>query len=99
MLDKHKYHEGFGAMLALSSAFDHAEKLHGPTAFDPHNADLSAPGLVMLRQAGERLDRFGGKDAMFSAACALAQTDPRRFYGIGVLLGVVWAGIGDWPLI
>ncbi len=99
MLDQYKYHEGFSAVLAFGAAFDQAEKLHGPTAFDPRKADLSSPGLAMLRQAGERLDRVGGRDAMFAAACALAETDPRRFYGLGVLLSVVWAGIGEWSLI
>lgn len=99
MQNTQTYRKGFSAMLAFEAAFDHAEKLHGPTAFDPRKADLSSPGLTMLRHVGERLDRLGGRDAMFAAAHALAETDPRRFYGLGVLLGVVWAGIGEWSLI
>lgn len=97
MIDSTKIIDGFRAVLAFLSAFEDAEKAYGQRAFCPSTADIHTPEIKAMREAGMRLHNLGGVEAMFSAACAMASHDPRRFFGLGVLLSVVWAGVGDWP--
>lgn len=89
--------EGFQAFVVFQSAFDEAEKSYGNRAFRPATTDIQSPEIIALREAGIRLHQWGGMDAMVSAAIALVKHEPIRFYGIGVLLNVVWSGVGAWP--
>lgn len=83
--------------MAFRSAFDKAEKSYGRRAFSPVDANLHSPEMAAMREAGVRLHLWGGLDAMFCAAYAMVASDQRRFYGLGVLLSVVWSDVGDWP--
>jgi hypothetical protein len=98
MMESTSYRDGIRAVLAFRSAFDAAEKTYGPKAFCPATTDIQSPEMAAMREAGMKLHISGGLDAMVLAACALADSDPRRFFGLGVLLSVVWAGVGNWPV-
>lgn len=95
MTDGQMIEEGFLSLLALKAAVREAELAHGVGAFDPRAGFANTPEERRLREAGERLFRWRGRDGMRLATKALVRHDPRGFYGLVVLLDVMWRGIGD----
>jgi hypothetical protein len=88
--------EGFAATLALRSALDRAQLPENREWWRAGWLDPAAPVAGEVRAVGERLNAWGGTDAMMDAARAIVIDDPRRFYGLRTLLDGLWCGIGRW---
>lgn len=88
--------EGFRAMLALRAALERAQSPENMRWCAPGRLDPAAPVAADVRAAGEKLNAWGGSDAMMSAAKALVIEDPVRYFGLRAVLDGLWAGIGEW---